>query len=91
VKANFVPVRLMRPFPVTEVTELLSKAKRLILVENTYTGQLAGLIREMTGIDIPQKVLKYDGRPFSEEELVEALQKALAGSETRIHVSHLSA
>jgi 2-oxoglutarate ferredoxin oxidoreductase subunit alpha len=91
VKANFVQVRLMRPFPVDEVTELLSKAKRLVLVENTYTGQLAGLVREMTGIDIPQKVLKYDGRPFSEEELVEALRQALAGSETRIHVSHLSA
>ena len=45
----------------------------------------------MTGINIPQKVLKYDGRPFSEEELVEALQKALAGTEARIHVSHLSA
>jgi len=91
VSANFVQVRLMRPFPVEEVTELLSRAKRLILVENNYSGQLGSLIREMTGINIAQKVLKYDGRPFSEEELVEALRKALAGSEARIHVSHLSA
>jgi len=91
VTANFVQVRLMRPFPVDEVTELLSNAKRLILVENNYTAQLGSLVREMTGIDIPQKVLKYDGRPFSEEELVEALRQALGGTETRIHVSHLSA
>jgi 2-oxoglutarate ferredoxin oxidoreductase subunit alpha len=88
---KFVQVRLMRPFPVEEVTAALAGAKRLILVENTYTGQLAGLIREMTGVHIPQKVLKYDGRPFSEEELVEALRKAISGSEERIHVSHLSA
>jgi len=73
------------------VTEILSKAKKLILVENNYSGQLGGLVREQTGIDLPQKVLKYDGRPFSEEELVEALRQALAGTETRIHVSHYSA
>jgi 2-oxoglutarate ferredoxin oxidoreductase subunit alpha len=60
-------------------------------VENNYTGQLGSLIREMTGIDITQKVLKYDGRPFSEEELVEALRQALSSKETRIHVSHRSA
>jgi 2-oxoglutarate ferredoxin oxidoreductase subunit alpha len=90
-KINFVQVRLMRPFPVEEVTSALAGAKRLILVENTYNGQLAGLIREMTGVYIPQKVLKYDGRPFSEEELVEALRKAISTSDERIHVSHLSA
>jgi 2-oxoglutarate ferredoxin oxidoreductase subunit alpha len=90
-KINFVQVRLMRPFPVEEVTAALAGAKRLILVENTYSGQLAGLIREMTGVYIPQKVLKYDGRPFSEEELVEALRKAISTDEARIHVSHLSA
>ncbi|HZT07116.1 MAG TPA: 2-oxoacid:acceptor oxidoreductase subunit alpha [Chloroflexota bacterium] len=90
-RANFVQVRLMRPFPAAEVTSALSRAKRLILVENNYSGQLGSLVREMTGIDIPQKVLKYDGRPFSEEELVEALRAALAGSEARVHVSHRSA
>ncbi len=91
VKANFVQVRLMRPFPIYEVKQALSGAKRLILVENTYTGQLGGLIREMTGIEIPQQILKYDGRPFSEEELLEALHEALKSDERRVHVSHLSA
>ncbi len=87
---RFVQVRLMRPFPVDEVTAALKNAKRLILVEGNYTGQLGGLVREMTGIDLPQKVLKYDGRPFSQEEIVEALRQAIAGSDARIHVSHRS-
>lgn len=88
---NFVQVRLMRPFPVQEVTEALAGARRLALVEGSYSGNLAGLIREHTGVRIPQKLLKYDGRPFSEEELVEAIRQAFAGSEARIHVSHRSA
>jgi 2-oxoglutarate/2-oxoacid ferredoxin oxidoreductase subunit alpha len=91
VKANFVQVRLMRPFPVQEVTEALSGARRLMLVENTYSGQLGGLIREMTGIEIKQQILKYDGRPFSEEELLEAVKQAIGSQEKRVHVSHLSA
>lgn len=91
VRVNFVQVRLMRPFPVQEVAGALSGARRLVLVENNYSGQLGGLIREMTGIEIPQKVLKYDGRPFSQEELVEALRAALPSNHARIHVSHRSA
>ena len=87
---GFVQVRLMRPFPVQEVTEALSGANRLALIEGSFSGNLAGLIREHTGIHIPQKLLKYDGRPFSEEELVEAITQALAGNEARIHVSHRS-
>lgn len=89
-KLRFVQVRLMRPFPVAEVTAALGGAKRLILVEGNYAGQLGGLVREMTGINLPQKVLKYDGRPFSEEEMVEALRQAIGGKEERIHVSHRS-
>ena len=90
IKLRFVQVRLMRPFPVDEVTSALTGAKRLILVEGNYAGQLGGLVREMTGIELPQKVLKYDGRPFSQEEIVEALRQAIAGQEARIHVSHRS-
>ena len=88
---NFVQIRLMRPFPVEEVTAALSGAKRLALIEGSYSGNLAGLVREMTGIHIPQKLLKYDGRPFSEEELIEAIRQALSTNDARIHVSHLSA
>jgi 2-oxoglutarate ferredoxin oxidoreductase subunit alpha len=90
IRANYVQVRLLRPFPVEDVTQALAGAKRLALVEGTYTGQLASLIREMTGIEIRQKILKYDGRPFSEEELLEAVRVAWSTDETRIHVSHRS-
>ncbi|MBM2827125.1 MAG: pyruvate flavodoxin/ferredoxin oxidoreductase domain protein [Dehalococcoidia bacterium] len=89
VKANFLQVRLLRPFPVNEVTEILSKAKRTILVEVNYSGQLGNLIREETGIDIGQRVLKFDGRPFSEEELLDGLRTALKTGDKRVPVSHL--
>jgi len=39
-------------------------------VENNATGQLAQLIRRETGINITEKILKYNGRPFTPSEIV---------------------
>ena len=89
-RCNFLQVRLMRPFPVAEVQAALH-GKQAILVENNYTAQLGALIREQTGIDLPVKVLKYDGRPFSQEEMVEGLRQAFGQREGRVAVTHLSA
>jgi 2-oxoglutarate ferredoxin oxidoreductase subunit alpha len=72
---NFVQVRLMRPFPAAALAERLRRAKRLVLVENNYSGQLGQLIREQTGVGITDRILKFDGRPFSEDELVRTLNE----------------
>ncbi len=88
---NYLQIRLLRPFPTEEVAAILRRAKRTILVENNYTCQLGNLIREATGISVDHEIPKYDGRPFSQEELVEALGKVLETGEHRVFVSHLSA
>lgn len=88
---NYLQIRVLRPFPSAEVTEILSRAKRTILVENNYECQLGGLIREMTGITLDHEVPKFEGRPFSQEELVEALTEVISTGKKRVFVSHLSA
>ena len=50
-------------------------AKRVINVEQNATGQLAGLIRESSGITCDGSILKYDGRQITAEEIVERVQK----------------
>ena len=88
-KVNFLQVRLMKPFPVDDVAAHLSKAKRLVLVEENYSGQLGSLIREQTGVKIEQRILKSDGRPFSEDELVRELSTVLAGGTAEQVVTHV--
>lgn len=44
-------------------------AKRIILVENNSHAQFGQLLRQQTGIEIKEKLLKYDGRPFWPEEI----------------------
>ena len=90
VKANFMQVRLMRPFPVDEVKAILGRAKRTMLVEENYSGQLGDILRAHTGITLQQRLVKYDGRPFSEEELMDALRTALKNpDQERVVVTHL--
>jgi len=78
-KINFVQCRLMKPFPAGPIEALLRRAKRLVLVEENYSGQLGSLVAEHTGVRIEQRILKYDGRPLSEDEVVRALANVYAG------------
>ncbi len=62
----------------TETFEKLAKsAKRVILVECNYQGQLGVLLKQQTGIEIKDRILKYDGRPFFYDELVAAINGKL--------------
>lgn len=72
--ANIIHFPWLYPFPIDTTTKLLSKAKRLINVEQNATGQFASLIREHTGIVISEHLLKYDGRPFYPEEILEGVK-----------------
>jgi 2-oxoglutarate ferredoxin oxidoreductase subunit alpha len=75
VKANLYHFTWMFPFAGAQVKEMLSKAKRIVDVEQNATGQLAALIREHTGVEITEKILKFDGRPFFPEDIVEAVRR----------------
>ncbi|MBI4062511.1 2-oxoacid:acceptor oxidoreductase subunit alpha [Candidatus Gottesmanbacteria bacterium] len=69
ISANVVYFPWLYPFPTEETKALLGSAKRIIDVEQNGTGQLASLIREHTGIEIKEKILKFDGRPFYPDEI----------------------
>jgi len=86
IKINFLQVRLMHPFPAEDVSRLLSGAKRIIDVEMNYSGQLAGIIREKTGILIEDLILKYNGRPMTSDEVYEAIKSVLVGKAERRQV-----
>jgi 2-oxoglutarate ferredoxin oxidoreductase subunit alpha len=85
---NFLQVRLMRPFPAKEVGEILNRAKATVLIEANYSGQLGALLREQTGVLLDHRVLKYDGRPFSRNEVVEGVEGVLRERKAEVMVSH---
>jgi 2-oxoglutarate ferredoxin oxidoreductase subunit alpha len=68
---------VLAPFPLRQLKEALKGVKRLIAVENNATAQLAKLLNSF-GLNADDRVLKYDGRPFSLDELLDRLREVIA-------------
>ncbi|MCM2533393.1 2-oxoacid:acceptor oxidoreductase subunit alpha [Neobacillus pocheonensis] len=69
-KVNHAQIRLIHPFPTDEVLPLVRSAKKVIVVENNATGQLANIMKMNVGhAEKIIKYLKYDGNPFLPHEV----------------------
>jgi 2-oxoglutarate/2-oxoacid ferredoxin oxidoreductase subunit alpha len=66
------------PFPVEQTIDALDTAGKNIVIENNAASQLAGLIKRETGHSIDQSILKYDGRPFSPQEIYDRVREEAA-------------
>lgn len=69
-----VQVLVLSPFPADKLGDALKGTQRLIDVECNSTGQLARLAG-LYGLRADDLILKYDGRPFSLEDLKEELRR----------------
>ncbi|THF78451.1 2-oxoacid:acceptor oxidoreductase subunit alpha [Cohnella fermenti] len=76
VATNHVTVRQLHPFPSELLAPHMKSAKKVVVLENNATGQLANLIKlNIGGHDKIENVLKYDGTPFLPSEIVKACKE----------------
>ncbi|WP_349410572.1 2-oxoacid:acceptor oxidoreductase subunit alpha [Pseudalkalibacillus sp. SCS-8] len=69
-KVNHAHIRLIHPFPTDEMKELVDSAKKVVVVENNSTGQLASIMKMNLGnLEKIHNVLKYNGNPFLPSEI----------------------
>ncbi len=76
---GFLQLRLLNPFPSEAVTSHLAKAKHRVDIEMNFTAQLGGLIRERTGVEPTHLIVKYNGRPMSNNEVHDAVRAVIRG------------
>lgn len=70
IKTNHATVRLIHPFPANDIRPHIEKAKKVVVIENNATGQLADQLKLHVGhADKIESVLKYDGNPFLPSEI----------------------
>lgn len=74
---NFMQVVCINPFPGQEIKDLISKSKKVLIVETNKKGELLSLIRENTLIDIKDTLFKYDGRPIYPEEIYDKIKEMM--------------
>ncbi|MFN7250760.1 MAG: 2-oxoacid:acceptor oxidoreductase subunit alpha [Anaerobacillus sp.] len=76
-KVNHAQVRLLHPFPVDELKPLMDKAKKVVVVENNATGQLAQIIKMNVSNAKLENILKFDGNPFLPSEIYNQCKELL--------------
>lgn len=77
ISVNFLQIIFIHPFPAEKVSDILKSSKFTIGVENNKEAQLGGVIRERTGIELNKKILKYNGRPFTPEEIANRVMEVM--------------
>jgi 2-oxoglutarate ferredoxin oxidoreductase subunit alpha len=86
VAANHLHVSVLMPFQVDAVTRILGQSRRIIVVENTQSGQFSHLLRAETGIAANGHIRKYDGEPFEPKHIVAGVQSILDGGPSVVDV-----
>jgi 2-oxoglutarate ferredoxin oxidoreductase subunit alpha len=87
---EFLQIRLISPFPTETVRQRLSGAKLIIGIEQNYSGQMAAVIAEKTMIDVKNKIVKFNGRPMSQDEIYQSVKQVVLNPEKnrRVVLTH---
>ena len=67
---------ILSPFPVVQLKNAITGVTRLIAVEENATAQLATLAGQY-GIVPDERILRYDGRPFSPDDLLVKIKEMI--------------
>ncbi len=72
-KMGYKVVQIMSfaPFPENSFKDAIEGATEVVVAEGNRLGQAAEIVSKY--VDVDQKILKYDGRPFYEEEIIDQL------------------
>lgn len=78
IKAKYLQLRTLWPFPVKEAEEFIKGSEKIFFVENNFSSQLSQLTKSQVEVAFKSgKVLKYSGRPFRPQEISSEIEKAL--------------
>ena len=88
ITANHLPMKWIVPFHADVVADILSRANRVIVVENNYSGQFARYMRSETGIAADGHIRKYDGEPFQPHHIVDGVVAQMAGASKQYVPQH---
>ncbi|MEX0895593.1 MAG: 2-oxoacid:acceptor oxidoreductase subunit alpha [Patescibacteria group bacterium] len=78
IKTAFIHFTHVYPLNAGSLKPFFAQDLPYLLIENNSTGQFGQLLRQQTGIDLPEKLLKYDGRPIFPEEIEKTVLKLLS-------------
>ncbi len=88
IMANNLQVKWLVPLHSEAILEQLASSKRVIIVENNYSGQFARYLRSETSFEAKGHIRKYDGEPFMPHHIVDGVKAILAGTTEQFVPTH---
>ncbi len=70
---GFLQIVCAWPLDVEAIKKHVKNAKKIVSIECNYQGQMTNMIEATTGVQIANRLLKYDGRQFLKEEVSQFL------------------
>lgn len=75
IACNILHLTEIWPFPSEAVTSALDNDTKKVIIESNASAQMKQLIKQETGKEINNHILKFDGRPISALEIADRIRK----------------
>lgn len=75
ISIRFMHIKYACPFASEAIKQALQAAPKVLICEGNSTGQMRNFIREKTGVLIENVYLRYDGRPFEAQGIVDKIKE----------------
>jgi 2-oxoglutarate/2-oxoacid ferredoxin oxidoreductase subunit alpha len=85
---NHLQIKWLVPLHAEAILEQLATSRRVIIVENNYSGQFARYLRSETSFEAAGHIRKYDGEPFMPHHIVDGVKAILNQTTTRYVPRH---
>jgi 2-oxoglutarate ferredoxin oxidoreductase subunit alpha len=80
IRSSYLHFDYILPLKADKLVKIKESFKRIVLIEGNNTGQLGRLLSSETGFIFKERLLKYDGRAFFVEDILEYLQIEFVGN-----------
>ncbi|MEM1311939.1 MAG: 2-oxoacid:acceptor oxidoreductase subunit alpha [Patescibacteria group bacterium] len=75
IKANYLHFNYILPLKTAKLIEFCKQNQNVSTIEGNFNGQLSNLIESKTNLKFPQRLLKWNGRPFYVEDIVDFVRE----------------
>lgn len=77
VTVNYLHFDYLLPLKTKRLKKFFEENKKVCLIEGNHNGQLGNLIRLKSGLEFKKRLLKWNGRPFFLEEVIDFINHNL--------------
>ncbi|PKN02821.1 hypothetical protein CVU76_02235 [Candidatus Dojkabacteria bacterium HGW-Dojkabacteria-1] len=74
-KIGYLHYQYIYPLKFEKILEIYEEGSRVILIENNQSGEFGNLVKRECNFEFPEKLLKFDSRPFFVEDILDFLEK----------------